>query len=370
MSRHFFVPNSTQIPDVYLDVWLAKLTAVEFKVLMYICRRTYGFRKETDIISVPQIASGIVRKDGTRLDSGTGLGETAVKSSLGNLEKYGLIQKVVRKREDGSFLPSAYTVLIPDEEGGVGRHATGMGRETTEGVGRHTTPQYTVVQNTDNNKTVTVYSPLQGEELVPKSTIIEPLPVGRKVNLGRDTQERERCIEELYKAYREVYNQIPVEVEIHRPAYEKVKTQMSALHTDCKATPDQVRKALKKLLSTKDKKYITAKVLVEEWQALAHTFTTAKNPTTPRSAAPPSSQRPTFTPPTMTKEALRDTLRQDWEQSLSLRHQRARTGHFNSAAENVAYYKLSEPEKTEARERGYVLGFEPDFDKEMGWCNE
>ena len=204
---------------------------------------------------------------------------------------------------------------------------------------------------------------------MPNGTVIEPLPVARKVSLGRDTQERERCIEELYRAYREVYDQIPVEVEIHKPAYAKVKGQLTDLHTICKATPDQLRKALKKLLSTKDKQYVTAKVLLENWQALAYSFT-AKNPTTPHSGPPPSSQRPTFTPPTMTKEELRDTLHQDWEQSLSLRHHRARTGHFNSAAENVAYAKLSETEKSEARERGYVLGFEPDFDKEMGWCNE
>ena len=39
------IPNSTQIPDVILDRWLARLNGAEFKVVMYIARRTYGFGK-------------------------------------------------------------------------------------------------------------------------------------------------------------------------------------------------------------------------------------------------------------------------------------------------------------------------------------
>src|SRR5262249_38776183 len=74
-------PNSTQVPDIILDQWMAMLTGAEFKVLLYIARRTYGFGKEADNISLNQLASGIRRRDGTILDRGTGLSRSGVKGA-------------------------------------------------------------------------------------------------------------------------------------------------------------------------------------------------------------------------------------------------------------------------------------------------
>ena len=67
------IPNSTQIPDVILDRWMSQLTGAELKVLLYVARRTYGFGKSSDRISLQQIARGIRRRDGSVLDLGTGL---------------------------------------------------------------------------------------------------------------------------------------------------------------------------------------------------------------------------------------------------------------------------------------------------------
>ena len=61
------IPNSTQIPDIILDRWMAELSGAEFKVLLYVARRTYGFGKESDNISLNQMASGIRRRDGSFL---------------------------------------------------------------------------------------------------------------------------------------------------------------------------------------------------------------------------------------------------------------------------------------------------------------
>jgi len=72
------VPNSTQIPDVILDRWMAVLSGAEFKVLLYIARRTYGFGKDSDDISLNQLARGIRRRDGTSLDGGTGLSRSGL----------------------------------------------------------------------------------------------------------------------------------------------------------------------------------------------------------------------------------------------------------------------------------------------------
>jgi hypothetical protein len=56
----FRSPTTTPIPDEVFDELMADLTGAELKVLLYICRRTFGFKKESDTISLHQIAEGIV----------------------------------------------------------------------------------------------------------------------------------------------------------------------------------------------------------------------------------------------------------------------------------------------------------------------
>src|SRR5579871_1338405 len=85
------IPNSTQIPDVIFDHWMATLSGAEFKVLLYIARRTYGFGKESDTISLNQIAQGIIKRDGTSLDRGTGVSRMSVTRALKVLEERGVI---------------------------------------------------------------------------------------------------------------------------------------------------------------------------------------------------------------------------------------------------------------------------------------
>ena len=48
------IPNSTQIPNVILDKIIPGIPNAEAKCLLYICRRTYGFHKEKDRISLTQ----------------------------------------------------------------------------------------------------------------------------------------------------------------------------------------------------------------------------------------------------------------------------------------------------------------------------
>jgi hypothetical protein len=60
-------------------------------VLLYICRRTFGFQKEHDRISLSQIAHGITTKTGRVLDHGTGLCKRQVINALKSLEKKNII---------------------------------------------------------------------------------------------------------------------------------------------------------------------------------------------------------------------------------------------------------------------------------------
>ncbi len=60
----FSTPQYTQVPDQLFDELLSLLTGAELKVLLYICRRTFGFKKESDNISLNQMLNGIRKRMG------------------------------------------------------------------------------------------------------------------------------------------------------------------------------------------------------------------------------------------------------------------------------------------------------------------
>ena len=69
----FRSPRYTQVPDEVFDEFMPHLSGAELKVLLYIIRRTFGFKKESDNISLQQLLHGITTAEGTVLDRGTGL---------------------------------------------------------------------------------------------------------------------------------------------------------------------------------------------------------------------------------------------------------------------------------------------------------
>ncbi|MCC6444148.1 MAG: replication protein, partial [Armatimonadetes bacterium] len=116
MSR-VLIPNSTQIPDVILDDWMARLSGSEFKVLMYVARRTYGFGKREDAISLKQIMEGIQKRDGSWLDHGTGLSKQAVVNALKSLEEQGLIVRIQHlSASSGEYAENTYEINLQREE--------------------------------------------------------------------------------------------------------------------------------------------------------------------------------------------------------------------------------------------------------------
>ena len=84
----FSRPNYTQVPDDVFDVLLPELTESELKVLLSIIRRTVGFKKDADTISLKQMVEGIRTRDGQQLDRGAGISKTsAVRGVTGLVEK-------------------------------------------------------------------------------------------------------------------------------------------------------------------------------------------------------------------------------------------------------------------------------------------
>ena len=81
MKSDELYPNTTQYPNWLIDKAMHLLTGNEWQVLTYIVRRTYGFRKDADSISISQIAHGNGKaEDGALVEHGTGLSEGTVKA--------------------------------------------------------------------------------------------------------------------------------------------------------------------------------------------------------------------------------------------------------------------------------------------------
>jgi phage replication O-like protein O len=115
----FQFPNTTQIPNEVFDSLMPSLSGGELKVLLYICRRTFGFRKEADSISLTQIAQGITTKVGRVLDQGTGLSKRHVINALKALEKRNIIKVTRKVDETGLNSVNTYALNLPARGGGV-----------------------------------------------------------------------------------------------------------------------------------------------------------------------------------------------------------------------------------------------------------
>jgi hypothetical protein len=105
-------PNTTQVPDQYFDELLAELTGAELKVLLYITRRTFGFKKDSDNISLGQICKGIRKKDGTVLDRGTGLSRSTAIAAIRKLLQRGVINSIHRTSTKKGNEATAYSLVL------------------------------------------------------------------------------------------------------------------------------------------------------------------------------------------------------------------------------------------------------------------
>jgi hypothetical protein len=107
-------PAWTQIPNVVLDYLMAELKPSVFAVYLFLCRRTFGFHKECDQISLNQIVNGIKTKDGRVLCKGTGLTKKTVIKSLKVLKNEGLLIKQLMQSEEKGYEATRYTLIIPE----------------------------------------------------------------------------------------------------------------------------------------------------------------------------------------------------------------------------------------------------------------
>ncbi len=111
----FSNPHTTAIPNEVIDFLMPRISDAENRVLIYICRRTLGFGKLFDDISLSQFTDGIRRKDGTALDSGTGLGKPAVLRGIAGLEEKKIIWIKKNPGAKGGKGVSTYGLCFADD---------------------------------------------------------------------------------------------------------------------------------------------------------------------------------------------------------------------------------------------------------------
>ena len=114
--KGFRAPAFTQLPNEVVDVLLPHLNEGELKCLLYIVRRTFGFQRETDNISLSQMVDGLVTSDGRRLDSGIGMSKATVARSLKGLQDKGIITSQRRRDPQRGDLPTTYQLKFSPEE--------------------------------------------------------------------------------------------------------------------------------------------------------------------------------------------------------------------------------------------------------------
>ncbi len=160
--RGFRSPNYTMVPDELFDEVMADLSGAELKVLLYIIRRTYGFKKQRDDISLNQICHGITTRGGQVLDHGTGLSRSTVKVALHTLLARNIIIADHRESSQHGYEATTYQLNIAAPEGKPGQDPPGPiiglapwagnkpspGPETSLALGRKSALQETVEKQT------------------------------------------------------------------------------------------------------------------------------------------------------------------------------------------------------------------------------
>jgi len=158
----FSSPNTTPVPDVVFDRLLGRLKEAELKALLYIIRRTFGFKRGSDSISFNQFLRGITTRDGRVLDEGCGVKDrTTLSNALKSLEKKGIVVSTKGMDERGENQTTVYALRFKpgdtaSENGGSVEMPEGVvgipyhpGRNYPPPVVGNSYPQETVIQQTD-----------------------------------------------------------------------------------------------------------------------------------------------------------------------------------------------------------------------------
>jgi hypothetical protein len=199
----FEAPNTTQVPDILFDRLLSHLGEAELKALLYIVRRTFGFKRASDAISFNQFLRGITTRDGRVLDQGCGVrSRTTLSQAVHSLEEKGLVLSEKGVDEKGDNSTTVYRLRFREnarapqqDEGGVVRNSYHGSAEYAPPVVRKSYPQETGLQETVITSNARRYH-ATSREIKPANKRTAALDTGRVITelrpIGHVVQGRRR----------------------------------------------------------------------------------------------------------------------------------------------------------------------------------
>ena len=106
--------NWSRFPLALIDAFPIVETVGELKVIVYLLRHTWGFNDVERRISLDEFMSGRRRRDGGRIDNGTGLTKNTVKDGIRRAIKHGFIL-VSEDRSDPARISRYYRLRLKTE---------------------------------------------------------------------------------------------------------------------------------------------------------------------------------------------------------------------------------------------------------------
>ncbi len=226
MTKDFFYigfvsPNTTPVPDDVFDVIAPELTEAELRVLLYIVRRTFGFNRERDAISLSQMVDGIRTKDGRVLDRGTGMSRRGVMGGCAGLTEKGIITVEKRLAEQGDNEINIYSLRFRGKPDGTIIRGVGnkvpYGRErSAPGVGNEVAPQETVIQETGFNYSNIRKSNSSEDDFV-DNTLSQPISIEGKRSFSQNGSDTHHDLEGVGSIIARVGPQIDAAQPVKRP---------------------------------------------------------------------------------------------------------------------------------------------------------
>ena len=171
--------DTTPVPNVILDQWMSHLSPAETKVVFYVARRTRGWGYDWDQISLKQMTNGIVRRDGSCLDKGTGLGETACRRAVRSLLSRGVLRREETASKNGASEPPWYSLNLSWEAEGVSESNRGRVPQSDRGEGVTMYPPGRGSESDSHKSPSLRFPPAGGDELGEVSELVSSLQKAR-----------------------------------------------------------------------------------------------------------------------------------------------------------------------------------------------
>ena len=143
-----FIPNAFQIPNSVIDELLAKLTCAELKCYLFVVRKTKGWNKESDSISVSQFMEV------------TGLSNRSVITACESLVEMGLLERSGGERKLNTYSVKAFDFSESGEKSSSvksGENFSESGEKSSSDLVKKVHTQNNnknTIQNTNTNLTV------------------------------------------------------------------------------------------------------------------------------------------------------------------------------------------------------------------------